>query len=207
MGACLWTRGRKLPASSTRRRTRTSRRSALKAHGRSIGMQTLRRRCTRKQRKLAYRLSPQTSQTCALATKPQANLHSARDACHDRARKNLIVQRLRDGQQKKTKQARATVAAARASNTKLKLGQLTQEGVPKSCGTKSILQTLGSLSTTTKANLEKAIGDRVCGKFGWRTLKSKMSKIPKVDMPHCGGAQSLQVRPLWFRWAGVARCP
>ena len=79
-------------------------------------------------------------------------------------------------------QARATVAAARASNTKLKLGQLTQEGVPKSCGTKSILQTLGSLSTTTKANLEKAIGDRVCGKFGWQTLKSKMSKILKVDI-------------------------
>ena len=74
------------------------------------------------------------------------------------------------------------MAAARASNTKLKLGQLTQEGVPKSCGTKSILQTLGSLSTTTKANLEKAIGDRVCGKLGWRTLKSKMSKILKVDI-------------------------
>ena len=83
---------------------------------------------------------------------------------------------------RKKEQARATVAAARASNTKLKLGQLTQEGVPKSCGTKSILQTLGSLSTTTKANLEKAIGDRVCGKFGWRTLKSKMSKILKVDI-------------------------
>ena len=64
--------------------------------------------------------------------------------------KKLIVQRLKDGQKRKKEQAEKIVAAARANNKKLKVGQLTQEGKAKTCGSKSTLEAMGPLTKLQK---------------------------------------------------------
>jgi len=96
--------------------------------------------------------------------------------------KNLIVQRLSDGRQRKKEQIQELVANAQAKNQQLKIGQLTQDGKAKSCGSKSILHQIGPLSTYKKHQLQKAILDRDSGKIGWRKLQKKMSSILNTEI-------------------------
>ena len=96
--------------------------------------------------------------------------------------KNLIVQPLQDGQQKKKAEVVAVVTEAQEKGQKLKFGQLTQEGEPKSCGTKSTLQSLGSLSTQQRKKLDNAIKERDSGCIGWRKLQEKMSNILNIQI-------------------------
>ena len=96
--------------------------------------------------------------------------------------KNLIVQRLKDGQKRKKEQAEKIVAAARANNKKLKVGQLTQEGQAKTCGSKSTLEAMGPLTKLQKKQLKDAASERDSGNIGLRKMQKKMSEILQKDI-------------------------
>ena len=96
--------------------------------------------------------------------------------------KNLIAQRLKDGQQRKKEQAEKIVAAARANNKKLKVGQLTQEGKAKTCGSKSTLEAMGPLTKLQKKQFKDVASERDSKKIGLRKMQKKMSEILQKDI-------------------------
>ena len=96
--------------------------------------------------------------------------------------KNLIVERLGDGRKRKADQVAKELQETIKNNKKPRLGLMTLEGNPKSCGVASTLEAMGKLSANKVQKLRKAIKDRDDGKYGWRTLKKKMSNILNINI-------------------------
>jgi DNA invertase Pin-like site-specific DNA recombinase len=103
--------------------------------------------------------------------------------------RDLVVDRLRDGRTraknaraatlKKTKKTKQHRKAPRVENI------VTQSGAVKLGGNTSILQRYrGKLVGEERAKVKNAIKARQGGKFGWRTLGEKLSKILATKMSH-----------------------
>ena len=71
---------------------------------------------------------------------------------------------------------------ARKANKQLAYGDITQDGKPKSCGSKPALQIVGKLSHAQKNDMKKAIKDRQSGQFGWRVLQDKLTEILGINI-------------------------
>ena len=134
--------------SSPRPKTRTLRRCMWRACVPSAGMPMWQRNCTKKSKEQNIQIVPaDIPDLCVLDPNPVQTFIRRVMFAMTELEKNLIVQRLRHGQQRKKELAEAIVADAQANNNKLKIGQLTQEGEAKSCGSKSTLHSVGSLTT------------------------------------------------------------
>ena len=91
--------------------------------------------------------------------------------------KNLIVSRLTDGRKRKQEQRKALVKSMRKAGKKLSPEHITQKGCPKSCGSRSLLERMGTFTRAQTRALQQAIREQRAGRIGWRVLKEKFEVI------------------------------